>query len=498
MAQALVEKVSCTLDSQHGPLAGILLLAIMFGPSEMLATAVGEIVRACQTELLTLLLLVAAYHVGSSSATSRPRGAPKVKVAGSKRLSQPKSVVPVGDTQTRQPVRQVGSLAAQIPRGAIGALRILGDAGSPTEETHEVSRKFSHMTTSDEQREIDARVLKQAIEEGISFEALSYSKVMDACNRLNNSDVALDLYKQMLEKGVPYDSDHVPMNSHTVSKFFRLVAENLDEKRMRETGLQLLQVIQAHGVVPTNAIQNSLICAWKSKLPDHVLEVFVKLRERGVSLSSTAYRCIMAAHERTDPERTLKLYDEMVERGVKLDRVAYNAALCACSHLGMVDQALELFEKMPEHSLVPNGKTYGAVIKACTSTGKMKEAVDLFDSMREAGIGPNQFAYHDAIQSCVRMRKIGKAITLYRDMIQANVSPCDKTYVYLGKECQKRGWTTAADQILQAGADSKAAQARGEQAPVPTLPPGLEELLRQENSDASAQVEGVAADAGAE
>mmetsp|Transcript_88814 Transcript_88814/g.231493 ORF Transcript_88814/g.231493 Transcript_88814/m.231493 type:complete len:498 (+) Transcript_88814:124-1617(+) len=497
MAQSLFEKISSLKDSQHGPLMCIIVLAIPFTMSEMLATVLGDLVVTCQTELLSLLLLAAAYYVGFANATARPLGAPSTKLAGAKKVLPPKVPATACDPQARQPVRPVASLASQIPRGATGAPRMPRDAGSLAGESHEAIKKLSPMTAS-EQREVDTQILSQAKDEGIAPDASTYSKIMDACNRLNNSDVALDLYKQMLEKGVPYDSDHVPMNSHTVSKFFRLVAENLDEKRMRETGLQLLQVIQAHGVVPTNAIQNSLICAWKSKLPDHVLEVFVKLRERGVSLSSTAYRCIMAAHERTDPERTLKLYDEMVERGVKLDRVAYNAALCACSHLGMVDQALELFEKMPEHSLVPNGKTYGAVIKACTSTGKMKEAVDLFDSMREAGIGPNQFAYHDAIQSCVRMRKIGKAITLYRDMIQANVSPCDKTYVYLGKECQKRGWTTAADQILQAGADSKAAQARGEQAPVPTLPPGLEELLRQENSDASAQVEGVAADAGAE
>jgi pentatricopeptide repeat domain-containing protein 1 len=485
MAQSLFEKISSVKDSQHGPLMCAIVLVTPFALSEVLSTALGNLLLACQTELMTLLLLAAAYHVGFSNANARPLGAPKAKMAGSKNVLPPKITTPVCDPQARQPVRPAGRLASQIPRGATGAPRIPRDAANFTGENHEATKKLSPMTTS-EQREADTQLLSQAKNEGISPDGSTYAKVMDACNRLNNVDVALDLYKQMLEKGVPYDNDHLPMNNHTVSKFFRLVAENLDEKRMRETGLQLLEIIQAHGVVPTNAIQNCLICAWKSKLPDHVLEVFVKLRERGVSLSSTAYRCIMAAHERTDPERTLKLYDEMVERGVKLDRVAYNAALCACSHLGMVDQALELFEKMPEHALVPNGKTYGALIKACTSTGKMKEAVDLFGSMREAGIEPNQFAYHDAIQSCVRMRKIGKAITLYRDMIQANVSPCDKTYVYLGKECQKRGWAKVADQILQAGADSKAAQARGEHAPVPAPPAGLEELLRQENLDVDA------------
>jgi len=469
----------------------IILLVMPFALSDMLTTALGDLVLACQTELLTLLLLAAAYYVGFANAN-----APSSKVAGSKKMFPPKTAAPVYDSQTRQQVRPAMRLASQIPRGASGVPRIPRDAGKFTGEHQEVIKKPSPMAS--EQREVDTLVLSQAKTEGIAPDASTYLKVMDACHRLNNVEVALGLYKQMLEKGVPCDSDHVPMSNHTVSKFFRLVAENLDEKRMRETGLQLLVLIQAYGDAPTNAIQNCLIRAWQSKLPDHVLEVFVKLRERGVSLSSTAYRCIMAASERTDPERTLKLYDEMVERGVKLDRVAYNAALCACSHLGMVDQALELFEKMPEHALVPNGKTYGALIKACSSTGKMKEAVDLFGSMREAGIEPNQFAYHDAIQSCVRMRRIGKAVTLYGDMPRAKVSPCDKTYAYLGKECQKRGWTQIADQILQAGADSKAAQARGEQAPLPVPPSGLEELLRHESLDASAQVEGVAADAWSE
>jgi len=366
MAQSLFEKISSVRDSQHGPLMCIILLVIPFALSDMLTTALGDLVLTCQTELVTLLLLAAAYYVGFANANARPLGAPNAKVAGIKKMLPPKITAPVYDSQTRQPVRPAVRLASQIPRGATGVPRIPRDARNFTGEHHEVIKQLSPMTS--EQRDVDMQVLSQAKSEGIAPDASTYSKVMGACVRSNNVDVSLTLYKQMLEKGVPYDSDHLPMSNHTVSKFFRVVAENLDEKRMRETGLQLLEIIQAHGIVPTHAIQNCLICAWKSKLPDHVLEVFVKLRERGVSLSSTAYRCIMAAHERTDPERTLQLYDEMVERGVKLDRVAYNAALCACSHLGMVDQAMELFDKMPEHALVPNGKTYGALIKACTST----------------------------------------------------------------------------------------------------------------------------------
>merc|ERR1719291_1275074 len=261
------------------------------------------------------------------------------------------------------------------------------------------------------------------------------------------------------------------MNDSTIGKFFRLVVENLDEQRMREIGIQLLDVIQAHGMAPTNIIQNQLIVAWKSKPPDSVLWAFMKLREQGVGLTPTAYRCIMAANERTKPEFTLQLYEEMVERGVKFDRVSFNAALCACSVRGMASKALELFETMPAHGLAPNGKTYGTLIRVCTAGNRVKEAVDLFDAMRSAGIEPNRFAFHDVIYCCVKAKRISKAMRLYKEMIAAGVPPCQNTCVYLGRACQKRGWTETAGQIDLGGVAGRSAEASSLE-----LPPGLEEL----------------------
>jgi pentatricopeptide repeat protein len=305
--------------------------------------------------------------------------------------------------------------------------------------------------------ELDADILSQAKSDGVAPNAQAYSLVMGACVRLNRIDMALEVLNQMLEKGVHYDSGS--MNSSTVGKFFRLVVDNLDEQRMREIGIQLFDVIRAHGMAPTNVVQNQLICAWKSKLPDSVLRAFLKLREQGVALTPTAYRCIMAANERAKPEFTLQLYEEMVERGVKFDRVSFNAVLCACSIRGKTSKALELFESMPQHGLVPNGKTYGTLIRACTAANRAKEAVDLFDSMRSAGIEPNRFAFHDAIYCCVKAKRLSKAMRLYREMIAAGVPPCQNTCVYLSRACQKRGWTEAAGQIDPDGVAGESAEA---------------------------------------
>lgn len=458
MLQSLVENIQSAQRSQHGALACAASFALVFFGLGDLVAAVLRGVRAtgCQNELMILIALALAYSIGMTHAGERTRDTSKTRVVA-------QSKVLPSRCQSKRPVQNTARLLSQVPRATNPVSNMSSD-----EEKGGVNKK-SPSTKTDQLTKFDADVLNQAKREGISPNAQAYSLVIGACVRLNNIDVALEVLNQMLKNGVHYHSGS--MSSNTIVKFFRIVMENLDELRMREIGIQLLDVIQAHGMVPTTTIQNQIICAWKSKPPDSVLRAFMKLRQQGIVLSSTAYRCIMAANERTKPEFTLELYDEMVENGVKLDRVSFNAVLCACSIRGMTSKALELFESMPAHGLAPNGKTYGALIRACTAGNLVREAVDLFDSMRSAGIEPNRFAFHDVIYCCVKVKKLGKALSLYREMITAGVPPCKNTCVYLGNACQKRGWTETADQIALDAVGYRAEAASLE------LPPGLEEAL---------------------
>jgi len=275
----------------------------------------------------------------------------------------------------------------------------------------------------------------------------------DGPSEASEVGAAVSLFDRILEKRPDYDCN--ALNLYTRRRLFKLMAENLDEERLRVDGLQLLEAFQTHKIMPTSHAQNRVICAWRSKLPAHVLQHFVEMRRDGVLLSATAYRCIMAANERTDPETTLQLYDEMVSRGLKFDRVSFNAALCAYSHLGKTHEALQLFAAMPGHSLEPNGKTYGTLIQACTTANKVYEALELFQTMQEKGLEPNRYAYHDAIHCYVKTRRIGKAVTLYRDMVKAHVRPCDSTLLHLSKACRKNGWTNIADEIMEGLARTK-------------------------------------------
>jgi pentatricopeptide repeat protein len=259
---------------------------------------------------------------------------------------------------------------------------------------------------------------------------------------------------------------------------------------MQEIGLQLIQAMLDQDIVPTILIQNRVICAWKSKLPQHVLKFFMKLRDQGVNISPTAYRCIMYAHECVDPHLTLALFDEMRTRGTKLDRVAFNAVLCSYCNVDRVDRALELYSQMPGHTLVPNGKTYGTLIRACTAAGKTEHALYLFDLMQKANIEPNRFAFNDAIQCCVKVKRLGKAVTLFRDMVQANALPLESSHKSLVQGCQSEGWVEIVSTIERHAIEARQTSLKsGKQLPPLGPLPGLDEMCRAERAKGCTQLE---------
>jgi len=421
MAQWLSQKMSSMGLADKRPLTIGLGLAFcaLTGVFVFASGSGGEAKPQMDILLMVVVLAYSIGHFNANSETVRPSAKAKNEKSAKTGI-QSKSETPDGGRQSR-----LGAQAAELP----------------------ATGKESSADDEDGQRKFDMRVLDRVQKEGVVPKASDVTTAMKACVRCNSADTALKLFDQMLKGGAVPDV-HLLCRS-TASKFFKLVAESLDDKRMQEEGLKFLEVIRAHRVSPSTLVQNRLIVSWRSKPPGDVLAYFVKMKDAGVMLSSTAYRCIMAANERTNPEFTLKLYDEMKELGIQLDRVAYNAVLCACSQHGMLEQARELFMQMTSTGLVPNGKTFGIMIKVYYSSNRPKEAVAIFDTMREQRLEPDRFAYHHAINACVKLQRIEYATELYRDMVRAKLPPCDNTHIYLSAACKKRGWTTTADQIMK-------------------------------------------------
>lgn len=78
----------------------------------------------------------------------------------------------------------------------------------------------------------------------------------------------------------------------------------------------------------------------------------------------------------------LKLFSEMKLGGEKPDAVTYIGVLCACSHLGLVDEGFEYFQSMvDEHSIVPQIVHYGCIVDLLGRAGLLEQAVDFVNKM---------------------------------------------------------------------------------------------------------------------
>ncbi|CAK0909501.1 unnamed protein product [Prorocentrum cordatum] len=131
---------------------------------------------------------------------------------------------------------------------------------------------------------------------------------MLSCSRINDADMALRLLNQLLERGVDYDCDVIPVNTRRM--FFSLVAGHVDDRYLRKNGFKMLEVVQAHGITPPHILQSRLICAWGSKLPEKLLDYFARMQKNGITLSSMVQRCIAQMDppvhtDRTPPPTTL-------------------------------------------------------------------------------------------------------------------------------------------------------------------------------------------------
>jgi len=326
-------------------------------------------------------------------------------------------------------------------------------SAAPTEEPAAPEKMYGFKDSEDQLRNecrrlrSDMRIIDCMRSEGVAHTTSKVMSVMHACIRREHGEGSLKLFDQMLEKGAVPDAHLI--GKAVSHKFLKLVTDNLDDKRVREDGLRLLDLFQVHGLAPSPAALSRIVLAWDNQLPDSVLNYFLKMRNAGVALTSwRAYGYIVVASERSDPAFALKMYHEMEGLGMIPHRAACNAALGACSQLGMHDAARLLFMQMARRAVVPNERTYSIMIKVYSYSNQPEEAVDLFETMRKKCLVPDGYDYHYAICCCIKLQRMKYAVKLYNDMVQAKVPRCMNTYVFLSEACRKVGWHSLANNLM--------------------------------------------------
>ncbi|KAI0499688.1 hypothetical protein KFK09_017896 [Dendrobium nobile] len=107
--------------------------------------------------------------------------------------------------------------------------------------------------------------------------------------------------------------------------------------------------------------------------------IFRRMPERDV----IAWNSIISGYSQNGRGiEALNLFEEMQSGGTKPDHVTFINALCACSHIGLVEKGWSYFRSMQnEYGLLPKIDHYSCMVDMLTRAGKFEEATDFIESV---------------------------------------------------------------------------------------------------------------------
>lgn len=136
--------------------------------------------------------------------------------------------------------------------------------------------------------------------------------------------------------------------------------------------------------------------AWKP-----ALDVFSRMRERGVEPNVITYNVVMGATGAAGRwKETAELFETMKRRGYRPDAVSYGALMIGFVRGNQWESALDVLGQMKALRMEITEGVYTAGIMACEKGGQWVLALELLREMHLKGVSPSLFAYNAAIFAC--------------------------------------------------------------------------------------------------
>ncbi|GAB2254715.1 hypothetical protein Droror1_Dr00022524 [Drosera rotundifolia] len=126
-------------------------------------------------------------------------------------------------------------------------------------------------------------------------------------------------------------------------------------------------------------IENALIDMYaKCGLIRDAFDVFRGMRKKDLVSWNTIISGLAMHGHAVD---ALDLFAEMKVAGVKPDGITFIGVLCACTHLGLVEDGLAYFESMADYSVALEIEHYGCMLDMYARAGMLKEAMNFVNKM---------------------------------------------------------------------------------------------------------------------
>ncbi|XP_068336085.1 putative pentatricopeptide repeat-containing protein At5g08310, mitochondrial [Pyrus communis] len=250
----------------------------------------------------------------------------------------------------------------------------------------------------------------------------NFEIVIDGLLRFGKFDMALSLYKDMIQIGC----------KPNVSIYNNLIDALCNSDRLDES-YKLLREMEQSGLEPTHFTHNSIFgCLCRRQDVVAALNLVKEMRACGHEpwiKYSTLLVKQLCKHEKV--VEACNFLDNMVHEGFLPDIVTYSTAINGLVKIQEVDRAVQLFQDICAHGYCPDVVSHNILISGLCKAKRVSEAESLLDEMVMKGLVPSVVTYNLLIDGWCKTSHVDKAILCLSRMFGEDREPNVITYTTL-------------------------------------------------------------------
>uniref|UniRef100_A0A0D9VR43 PROP1-like PPR domain-containing protein n=1 Tax=Leersia perrieri TaxID=77586 RepID=A0A0D9VR43_9ORYZ len=285
--------------------------------------------------------------------------------------------------------------AVASSEGYFAALKMFGEIEESDKKNVDVivyNTTISVCGRAKDWRQVE-RLWRRLGENSLSETLMTYDLLISVFVQCGQSDLAIDAYQEMLQRGIDPSED-----------ILKAIIASCTKEGKWEFALTTFRRMLSAGVKPSIIVFNSIINSLGKAGEDELaFRMYHLLTSSGLKPDQYTWSALLSALYRSG--RCWDVLD--LFQGIKTKHSAllnshlYNIALMSCERLGQWEHALQLLWMMEKGGIQISAVSYNHVIGACEVAREPKVALKLYQRMTRQGCSPDTFTHLSVIRACI-------------------------------------------------------------------------------------------------
>ncbi|MCO5567340.1 hypothetical protein L7F22_021030 [Adiantum nelumboides] len=291
----------------------------------------------------------------------------------------------------------------------------------------------------DDQEDVALDLFRQIVEKGVLLDKVGYISILKACSNIAALKQGRQIYLLLVEAGLDLDVCvgnalidlyvNCQRLQEAATLFQRLptrdvitwttLASGYAQHGFSTKAMQLFEAMEQHGMNP-NAI--TLVLALRACCNTSALQqgrkVHARLVEHGTELDDFSGSSLVDMYGKCGNQSAATI---MFERLPRMSVVSWSALIAGTADNGQGSKACLLFEQMQQQGLIPDKVLFVCILKACTSPTWLKYGRNIHSQVAECGLGMDIFLGNALIDMYVKCESLEDACTLSNRLPEQNL-----------------------------------------------------------------------------